>query len=61
MAVCEPSVQHVELPVRDPRQPVLVGDDDEGRSELRMEVGEQIDDLLAGAAVEIAGRLVAEQ
>ena len=57
----DPAIDQRHDPVAAARQLGIVGNQQKGRSGFAMQAEQQIDDLLARGAVEIAGRLVRQQ
>ena len=55
------AVAHRDHALRDARHSPLVGHDHQRHAVLGVELAEEVDDLLAGLGVEVAGRLVAQQ
>src|SRR5215470_8705472 len=53
------AVEQHDLPVQADRDPLVVGDDHD-RGPVGVQLGEQLEDARAGAAVEVPGRLVGE-
>src|SRR5215472_3655009 len=57
----EAALAHDADPLRPAGQRAVVGDQHQGQPEVAPQLPEQVDDLVAGALVEVAGRLVGQQ
>lgn len=57
----DPSVDHVQHPVRDPADRCIVGDDDDGPAVLVTRLPQQCEYLVAGRLVECTGGFVGQQ